>query len=332
MGVLDFLFDGQPPPSVTTYGQTVTSMPSWYTDYTQGLINKANVVAGEGYQPYGGQRIAGFNQDQNKSFDMTRANAGSWNPGIDMAGNLAASGAGADPTGAAQPYADAASGTTYGNVQPYMNPYIDNVIERGGSLAARQFNEKIMPTLQGTFARNGTYGSVAHQREADRAARDLAEGLQESSQGALAAGYNTAGSQYQADASRQAGLAGTMGNLATAGGALDLQGSEMSAKIAQMRSALGMSDAAALQNVGNQQQGQAQKNLDLGYGDFLGQRDYNKNTVDWLSSVIRGYQPPTTVTTEKQGPLDGSKYGPSLVDNLGALAGMIKGWTEDDGD
>ena len=59
-GALDFLFEGKAPPSVTTYGSTVTDMPKWLSDYTQGLIGKANAVAGEDYQAYGGPRLAGL--------------------------------------------------------------------------------------------------------------------------------------------------------------------------------------------------------------------------------------------------------------------------------
>ena len=38
MSILDFLFEGKPPQSVTTYGQTVENIPKWMSDYTQGLI------------------------------------------------------------------------------------------------------------------------------------------------------------------------------------------------------------------------------------------------------------------------------------------------------
>ena len=59
MAVLDFLFEGKPPKAVTTYGQTVTDVPKWLSDYTQGLIARANAIAAEPYQAYGGPRIAG---------------------------------------------------------------------------------------------------------------------------------------------------------------------------------------------------------------------------------------------------------------------------------
>jgi hypothetical protein len=60
MAILDFLFEGKPPASVTTYGQTVENLPAWYSDYTQGLIARANAVAAEPFQTYGYPRIAGL--------------------------------------------------------------------------------------------------------------------------------------------------------------------------------------------------------------------------------------------------------------------------------
>lgn len=329
MGVLDFLFDGTPPASVTTYGQSTESMPKWYSDYTQGLIAKANQVGSEGYQPYGGPRVAGFNQDQQGAFDMTRSNIGKYLPALNGAQDLTNQAGGTDVVGAAAPYMAGASGTTYGNIEPYMNPYIEDVIKRGGTLAGREFNEKIMPGLESTFARNGSYGSLAHQREADHAARDLGEGLQEQSQAALAAGYNTAGTQYQADATRMGNLAGLAGNLASEQGNLQLGAGAQSGQLAELLQNLGIKDAASLQTIGGQEQAQTQKNLDLGYSDFAAQRDYPKDTVDWLSSVIRGMTPPKTTTESKTGPLPGAEYGPSLADNIGSLVSIWQGINKD---
>src|SRR5687768_9235979 len=83
MGVLDFLFEGSPPPSTTTYGTTVENMPQWLSDYTQALIARANMVAGEGYQAYQGPRVAGFTDDQTNAFDVIRNNIGNWNDEFD---------------------------------------------------------------------------------------------------------------------------------------------------------------------------------------------------------------------------------------------------------
>ena len=71
MGVLDFLFQGNPPPSVTTYGETTSNVPAWYSDYTQGLISKANAIAAEPYQPYTQARIARYDPLQTAAYTKT---------------------------------------------------------------------------------------------------------------------------------------------------------------------------------------------------------------------------------------------------------------------
>ena len=78
--VLDFLFEGRPPQSVTTYGQTVENIPKWMSDYTQGLIARANAAAAEPYIPYGGPRIAGFSPEQQAAFGLTEENVGAYQP------------------------------------------------------------------------------------------------------------------------------------------------------------------------------------------------------------------------------------------------------------
>ena len=76
----DFLFEGKPPQSVTTYGTTVEGTPKWMSDYTQGLIARANAAAAEPYIPYGGPRIAGFSPEQEAAFGMVEENVGAYQP------------------------------------------------------------------------------------------------------------------------------------------------------------------------------------------------------------------------------------------------------------
>ena len=110
MATLDFLFQGQPPPSVTTYGSTTTGIPQFLSDYTQGLLSKANSVAGEPYQTYGAPRIADFSGAQQQAFQNTAAMQGQWSPSVQGAQNLTQQAAGSDPSQAASGYMGSAMG------------------------------------------------------------------------------------------------------------------------------------------------------------------------------------------------------------------------------
>jgi hypothetical protein len=104
MGVLDFLFQGKPPPSVTTYGETTSNVPAWYSDYTQGLISRANAIAAEPYQPYTQARIAGFDPLQNRAYENTANLSSKYQPLLDQSRAAIYNAGAGSSVNAAQPY------------------------------------------------------------------------------------------------------------------------------------------------------------------------------------------------------------------------------------
>src|SRR5688500_18809425 len=132
MGVLDFLFEGSPPPSTTTYGTTVENMPQWLSDYTQALIARANMVAAEPYQPYQGPRVAGFTDDQTNAFDVIRNNIGNWNDEFDASKSATQGG-----LNQSMPYLEGAAQGVPNQISEYMSPYTSHVIDRAKDVATR---------------------------------------------------------------------------------------------------------------------------------------------------------------------------------------------------
>jgi len=68
------------------------------------------------------------------------------------------------------------------------------------------------------------------------------------------------------------------------------------------RTRMGMAaqDAAALQSIGQENQAQQQKQLDIGYQDWKAQQDYPKQQLDWLQAQLKGvgqYVPTTTTSS-----------------------------------
>lgn len=314
MGVLDFLFEGSPPPSTTTYGTTVENMPQWLSDYTQALIARANMVAGEGYQAYQGPRVAGFTDDQTNAFDVIRNNIGNWNDEFD-ASKTATGGA----LTQSMPFFNQAAQTMPGQIDQYMDPYVGNVIDRAKLEANRNWEENIMPGIESRFITSGQSGSSGHRVGLERAGRDVSEGLHSQSLAALSDAYKTAGSQYQTDAQRLAGIGQNVGQLG-------LQTGSQMAGLAQLQQSLSGRDASSLSMVGDARQQQNQRNLDLAYGDFREQRDYPRQNVDWMSSIIRGMPHDTTTNTTSTGPANA--YQPSPLSQLISLYGLYKDVTD----
>ncbi len=352
MAVQDFLFQGAPPPSVTQYGTSTAGLPAWLSDYTQSLLSRANAVAAEPYQAYGAPRIADFSGDQKTAFGQTRTAATAYRPDFntargayDAAGGFSATGAanpfidrasGIDAMGQANPYMQGASQTFPQAVDSYMNPYTDKVVDRIGDLAARQLNEKLIPAAGDMFTRAGQFGSSRHVKEVGTAIRDTQESALAAQSQALERGYGQAGQLFGQDASRMGALASTAGNLALGQqGALGQLGQlagnmqsvdagnqmrlgEQFANLGQRSQQAGLTGAAALDAIGQQQQRLGQANLDVAYEDFQRQRDYPRDQVGFMSNVVRGVPYSQSTTSAQTG--FAPAYGPS---GLSQIAGGL---------
>lgn len=329
MAFLDFLFDGKPPKAVTTTGEQTTSVPLWMQEYSKGILARANMEAAMPYQPYQGARIASFTPTQRAAFDLTKSNVGSATPGIEaamgIAGQLPGQGALTQALnylpGAAEEFPDAAS--------RYLNPYQENVINRSRDLALRTWNEDINPSIEGQFARNGVLGSSAHLRALGKAGRDVTEGLQGQTNAQLAQGWDTSAGIFNQDQNRQGQLAQIAASIGSTQNSVGLNNAKTIADLGIAQHTQGAQDAAALESVGQQEQGQTQKNLDLAYNDFLEQKGYNKDQIAWLNNLLQGSTAtaPTVQQTAKTGPAD--KYQPST---LSQIASIISAWKGIQGD
>jgi hypothetical protein len=110
MGILDFLFQGSPPSSVTTYGETTQDLPTWYSDYTQGLISRANAIAAEPYQAYTNPRIAGLDPAQQSAYKAALGLEGQYAPTMTSALQAAQQGVAGSALNEADPYFQQALG------------------------------------------------------------------------------------------------------------------------------------------------------------------------------------------------------------------------------
>lgn len=330
MAVTDFLFNGSPPKSTTTYGTSTSAsaIPQWLSDYTQGMANKANAVGAEPYQAYGGPRVAGFTGDQQNAFSMTRNSVGDWKPQFDAGGNAISGAMGLNPLSAASGYMGQASGTwnNAGTVASYMNPYTQQVNDALAAQAGRNLNSYLLPQVNDTFTRAGQFGSAGQARAVGNTLENLQSQLLEQQSQNLQSGYNSAASNFQSDQSRLAGLGQVAGNLTSAQqqnlGNLGYN----SGVLAQIGQASSLKDAAAMEGIGAEQQALTQKNLDTAYGDFLDQRNYPKDQLGFMSNIIRGvpYGTQTSGTTTTTAPYQGTMSASPLAQiasaGLGALS------------
>ena len=321
MGVLDFLFQGSPPPATTTYGSTVTGIPQFMSDYTLGLLNRANAVAAEPYQAYSNPRLAEFTPEQQSAFNLTQQSVGAFNQPVQTGINLAQSAvANNNASAAAQPYLTEANQTAPGVINNYMNPYTSNVVNRLGELGARNLQENLAPGIMSNFIRSGQYGSTGQQSAVGKALRDTQESTLAAQNQALNTGYGQGLSAAQADLARQGNLGQVAGNLASQTATNQLSAAGQLGNLANVGQGVNLKDLAALEAVGQTQQQQDQKNLDLAYQDFAEQRAYPAQQLSMLNSLVRGLPYSTSTNTTGTGPA--STYQASPLSQIAGAASL----------
>lgn len=319
MAFLNFLTQGQPLPS-TSSTLTTSQVPQYLSDYLYNLMSGAYAAAQQPYQTYEGPRIAGFTAPQQQAFQTTQDVSAAYKPQLAAAEQTAAQGAGLSTLGAAQPYFSQASQTLPSTIQDYMNPYQQQVIDRMGTEAQRQLQEKILPAIGDQFTRAGQFGSSRQQEIAQRGVRDIASDLEANIGKQLAAGYTTAGTQAQQDLQRLASMGQAAGQLAGTEAQQKATLAGVQAGLGQKEQALGLTGAAAQEAVGAQQQALNQRNLDLAYQDFLTQTQYPQQQIGFLSNIVRGLPSGGSTSTGATTSL-GQQYSASPLASL-ASAGL----------
>lgn len=136
-------------------------------------------------------------------------------------------------------------------------------------------------------------------------------------------------------AMRQAGLLGqlaateqglgyqgaeSLARLGTSQQAAALQQASTLGQVGSQRQGLTLQQAAALQAQGGMQQEQQQRAMDIAYQDFLNQQEYEKQRINFVSSILRGIPvQPTQVSSTYANPNPIAQYGGLGIAGLGLL-------------
>lgn len=308
-----FLADGASVPagSAVTATQTNTVLPEWYTNYAMQVLANQGAASAMPYQPYQGPRVAEFSPTQQQGFNMTGQAATAYQPGLNAA--VAGTQNVMNQPGAltaAQPLINQANQSTVANIGQYMNPYTEDVVNRIGDLGVRNLTERLMPAINSKYIQAGQLGygprggSVAPSgmmTDTARALRDTNADILAQQAAALQSGYTQAAGLSAADLERAAKLASTTGDLANTQATTGLNAAQQMGALGASAQSLGLTGANAVMGVGQQQQAQAQKNLDVGYQDFLAQRGYTQDQINNMMNAIKGIVTAVPTSVSKTG-------------------------------
>ena len=290
-----------------TVNQTTTNIPSYIKPYVTRLLGKSEALSKSGYVPYEGQRIAGLSGMQQTAMQDAANMAPS--AYTQTAGGIA----GAAATNAANvSYDPYQTGQFTGQAaSQYMNPFMQNVVDVQQREAQRQAD--IASTGRNAQAvRAGAFGGSRQGVMDAEAARNLslqkgdiqARGLNQAFQQAQQQ-FNT--EQQLGEQSRQYGAGLGMQGLQTA-----LQGAGQLGVLGQQQFGQQMDINQLQAQYGGQQQGLAQAQMDLDYGDFQRQQQYPYQQLSFLSDMYRGLPMANTTSSMYATP-------PSMLSQLAGL-------------
>lgn len=315
----------------TTY--TMSQTPAWYTNYGQDILaNQANVSA-RPFVPYDStQRVAGFNDTQQQGFDAAKANAFSYQPTLNQATAGTQNAMNRSSMGAMAPWLASAGQSSASLAANYMNPYIENIVNRFGELGQRTLQEQLMPGITNKYITAGQLGGPTRggtgatgapsgmMTDTTRALRDVYEGVLKQQQQAMYEGWNNATNLASQDLGRMGQLAGLVANAYGADTSNMLTGSGQLAQLAQQQQQQGLAGAKAITDVGNQQQALEQSYKNAAYEETMRAMGYDQAQIDAMTKTLAGVAPSipqgqisTTVNRAPSGSILGSAVGTGLT-------------------
>lgn len=273
---------GQPADTTSKTTQT-QDLPEWAKPYAQDVLSKGKAITDVGqnpYQPYGGERIAGFDPMQQQAFQGAQNMRVAPQIGQGTAAAVGAGLGGFDVAG------QSTTGGFQNQVGGYMNPYLQMSLAPQIAEANRAYD--ISGTRQQSAATQA--GAFGGSREAIMAAeneRNRNMGINQ----IVGQGYNTAftNAQNQYNQNLQNQLAG-YGMVNQAAGQLGQLGQT------QYGQQMGINQLQS--QYGAQRQAQEQKGLDTAYQDFLTQKNYPYQQLSYMANLVRGT--PMGMNTQSQ--------------------------------
>tara|TARA_R110000751_G_scaffold37997_1_gene91558 strand:+ start:1062 stop:2117 length:1056 start_codon:yes stop_codon:yes gene_type:complete len=282
-------------PTASTQTVSQTNLPEYAEPYVTGLMKRAETASLDPYEAYGGSRLAQFDPNTTAGFDAITQRAQAGTPEAFTNAEAALTNvAGSAPLEQQAQFGDVDSFTDPGVAQQYMNPYVTNVLDAqkarlNQNFGEQQLNREAQAVQSGAFSnsRRGVQEGIA-ERELNRQMNEVdAQGLA----AAYQSGANIFGAEQGQDmANRRLNTDVFAGNQSRQ---LDQYGRQISAadKLLETGAAgdqLAFNRAKLQAGVGGALEGKTQQGMDIGFNDFVNQRDFDRNQLNFYSGILRG--------------------------------------------
>ena len=267
------LFTGVAAPDVNTTKTTASTAPQYFTDYLTDIAQAGTQAVNKPAD----QLIAPLQTMQTQGYAAVPGAATAYQPGLTAAGQTAASAAGVDR----------------GDINQFMNPYTENVVNEMARLSQQNLQRNLLPTLKAGFVGTGGLGSTRYATALGQGMADTQANLTGQQYGALSSGFKSAVDQAIQNAQAQN------------------QAAQTQASIAGKEQEFGLAGANALTKAGAEQQAYEQAKIDAPL-----------KTAANAAALLKGYTIPTTSTETYKGPMAGV-YGNSPLSQISGLGTLL---------
>ena len=268
-----------------------TAFPAELAPYYKDILSKSQALyedrTAEGYQPYQGPTMAEFTPEQQQAFTGIAGLAGQQAPKFAEAEQLTRQ--------AAAPIATA-------DIEQFMNPYQQAVVDIEKKEAQKQFEQKTLPSIRAAQVAQGAFGGT---RGTLLEAQTLAE------QNRLLSDIQARGSQQAFNQALQQ---------AQAQRAREGQAAAQLATIAPQAFKAQLGELGAVQTVGEEKQRQAQTALNEAYKQFIEERQFPQQSLGQYQAVVQA-QPASQMLESVQYAPPPPPLGQQLLGGLGTLVG-----------
>lgn len=243
------------------------------------LLNRGRAVADQPYTPYGGQTVAGFSPTQTQGYTAAKT--------------FATGDVGAENLQAAQGAATRALGFSPANIETYLNPYTQNVIDTTMSDLERQRQIAQQGTGDRAIAARAFGGDRfgLSEAETNRAAFDT---MAKTAAQLRSQGYDTATQTAMGVAN------------------LGLTAGDRLAALSDQERQQALQNASTLETVGAAEQAQTQRELDDLYRRFQEEQQYPAAQTNYLANIFKAAPASGGITTQTTTPSTMSQIGQGI--------------------
>lgn len=257
------------------------SPPTWVENQARQASGIATRIAGQQYQAYEGDRVAGLSENEQMGMELARENVGAAQPYYQEAAGLAR-----DST---QSWADMSDAER----NRYMNPYIKGALDP----AAREIREEGQRGAMQLDARASSMdafgGSRAALMRSENREKTL-EGISDLYGKGYAQAYDSAVGIFGDEKAREYQAAGRIMELGTA-----------------VQSA-GEQDISTLMTTGATDRGIQQAMLDFDYSQFIEERDWDFRSLGAIIAALEGTKGSYTTTQSTTSKESGGELGQAI--------------------